>query len=124
MNSKELQEKIRRLKEDLRDLKTVQAIGGDSWVVYRTEINYTAQPNKVNVITFVPDDAGEFVARAYWTTPDRSVPGSDFDITPDPNMQGKWYDCTYSASAVARTIMIYSTKKGKAFLTPLVTQVA
>lgn len=113
----ELALRTKRLAADILDMKHNQTIGGDSWVVYRTELNFTKEPGMINVITFVPDIANDFVALAVYTTPDRTIWGIDQDITPDPNVNGKWYDCTFVFGSSDRTIFIYSTVKGTAFIT-------
>lgn len=119
MEKNKLAEKLNRLINDLKDLKFRQAIGGDSWVVYRTELEYMDEGGGSNghiyQVDFQPDVGGNFVARAYWTTPDRLTNGTE--LAPDPNVNGRWYKVDTLFSPGVRTIFVYSTKKGKIVLT-------
>lgn len=105
--------RVKRLENDIRELKTNQTLGGDSWVVYRKEIQYTKTAGSKHKITFTPDIAGDYVAVAMWFwpgNPDRR--GTDQDLAPDPNINGVWWDNTYAFGSISRGIMIWSTKKG------------
>lgn len=115
MNTRnEYVDRIKRVESDVKQLKTNQTIGGDSWVVYKYRIDYVKTPATISKITFTPDIAGDYVATALWFFPDNPDPFlNDQDVTPDPNINGVWWDVTYAFSGVNRSIMVYSTKKGK-----------
>ena len=112
MDTQGLEKRLTRLRSDILELKTNQSIGGDSWIVYRHDIVFTKTAGSINVITFTPDVAGDFVTKAVANNGDRSLTGTDLDLMPDPNVKGKWYDCTYAFGPVTRVIMLYSTRKG------------
>lgn len=126
-DSKELQDRVRRITADLKDLKHNQTIGGDSWVVYRQEATYVKpQPNygvnhtqPVFRIDFTPDEDGPFVAVAIVAPSDRTFQANDQDIYPDPNYYGRWWDCgTIGAGWPHTVVMVFSTKKGKVTVEP------
>lgn len=119
--SNEMAKRVKRLSADLKDLKTNQTIGGDSWIVYRHEITYVKpQPSygvthsqPVFKITFTPDEAGPFVANILISPSDRTFQANDQDIMPDPNYFGVWYDCGTIGAGWAYTVaMVFATKKG------------
>lgn len=119
MNNDDLIKRVNDIRVNIQNLKTSQTIGGDSWVVYRTYINMpveTANNNTVKPkyqIDFTPDIDGNFVAKSYKVTADRLA--FAVDMTPDPNIPGRWFlDQGYF---VAWGIMIYSTRKGTARVT-------
>lgn len=115
----ELAKRVNRINADIKDLKTEQAIGGDSWVIYRSQVTYTALVGRIYQLDFVPDVTGAFVAKAYLTSPDRIIYGSELDVTPDPNVNGRWYVVAATFGTVDRTLFVYSTKKGTLTLTDL-----
>lgn len=118
----ELARRMNRINTDIKDLKFRQAVGGDSWVVYRTKLDFTHEAGGVNghyyQIDFQPGTGGNFVAKAYWTTPDLISAASM--LTPDPNINGRFYmiDPIFGSPTV-RTIFVYSTKRGKIIITDL-----
>lgn len=119
---KDFIKRVNDIQTNIRNFKTNQTIGGDSWVVYRTAINFTNSYNKLWQVDFIPDTAGSFVAKAYWTTQDRGIYGSDQEFTPDPNYFGRWYyfrSIANNGAQIAETIMVYSTKKGTIVMTQL-----
>ncbi len=110
----ELTNRLKRVESDIKQLKTNQTIGGDSWVVYKYKFDFVKVPTNVQKIIFTPDIAGDFVAQAFWYFPDNpDAFMNDQDITPDPNINGVWWDCSYAFASVNRTIVVFSTKKGK-----------
>lgn len=112
--SNELAERAKRLENDIKQLKTNQTVGGDSWVMYKYKITYVKTTGVTSKVTFTPDIAGDFVAQAFWYFPDAADPFiNDSDLTPDPNINGVWWDVTYAYSAINRAIIVYTTKKGK-----------
>jgi hypothetical protein len=115
----ELAKRVNRINADIKDLKTEQAIGGDSWIIYRDQVSYTSLANRIYQVDFVPDVAGSFIAKAYLTDPTRFQYGSELSVRPDPNVNGRWYVISTSFGTVDRTVFIYSTKKGTLTLTDL-----
>jgi len=117
----ELTRKIKNIQTNIRDLKTRQVIGGDSWIVYRTQLSMpspasgSGQTIPKYRLDFTPDVEGSFVAKAYNTSTDRTQYGSDQDLIPDPNYFGRWY--VTNGLFNGWDIMIYSTKKGTATVT-------
>jgi hypothetical protein len=122
MHDQELTERMSRIITDIKDLKFRQAVGGDSWVVYRTQLDFTHLGGGVSghyyQIDFQPDQGGNFVAKGYWTTPDKITGGTE--LAADPNINGRWYfiDSIFGTGAV-RTIFVYSTKRGKIIVTDI-----
>lgn len=119
MENDDLIKRVNNIRVNIQNLKTSQTIGGDSWVVYRTYIQLpteTLSNNSVKPkyqIDFTPDIEGNFVAKAYKVSEDRI--SFTLDMTPDPNVAGRWYlDQGYF---VPWGIMIYSTRKGTARVT-------
>lgn len=116
MQNKELATRLNRIVTDIKDLKFRQAIGGDSWIVYRIALDFTHAAGGITghyyQVDYQPDTSGNFVAKCFWTTPDRLTSGSE--LSPDPNVNGRWYfvDPIFG-SPTTRTIFIYSTKRGK-----------
>jgi hypothetical protein len=122
INNNELAKRLKRIQTDIKELKFRQAVGGDSWVVYRTELDFLHQAGGSTghyyQIDFQPDVGGKFVAKAYWTTPDRLTGGTE--LAPDPNVNGRFYmvDSIFG-SPTTRTIFVYSTKRGKIVITDI-----
>lgn len=111
-------EKIKSIQSNIRQLKTTQTIGGDSWVVYRTMIPMPTPTtgagsavDPVYRIDFTPEVEGPFVAKAFSSDSDRPM-------VPDPNYYGRWYlvEANYAGNW---QLMIYSTKKGTATVTQI-----
>lgn len=125
-DSKALQDRVRRLSADLKDLKHNQTIGGDSWVVYRHEATYVKpQPNygvvhtqPIFQIDFIPNEDGPFVALAIVTISSKAFQADEQDVYPDPNYYGRWYDCGTTGAGGSTTVMVFSTKKGVVRVSP------
>lgn len=120
MNDDDLIKRVNDIRTNIRNLKTTQIIGGDSWVVYRQYIPMPLasgpQPSSSKptyLVEFTPDIDGPFVAKAYYTTDDRISYARD--LAPDPNYFGRWF-CP-RGYFVPWGIMVYSTKKGNATVT-------
>ena len=120
MEKNEIVKALDRVITDMKDMKYRQAIGGDSWVVYRAETTFDVVEGHKYRVDFVPDFPGNFVAKAYEVDPDRTLYGSDRYLHPDPNINGRWW-FTWSpfSGTIARTVFIYSTKKGTIGITDL-----
>lgn len=106
--------RLNKVITEIKNIKTTQTIGGDSWVVYRTEIDVTLAPNSEYKVIFSPITNNEFVAVCKLTDPERVLAGEMRDLVPDPNINGVWWRPAYSPSTMglARTIFVYSTVKG------------
>lgn len=117
----DLIKRVNNIRTNIRNLKTNQVVGGDSWVVYRTKVDFTHGANVYYRVDFTPDVSGNFVAKAFWTTQDRVLYGSDRELIPDPNYSGRWYYVRRVFGNINETIFIYSTKKGTITLTNLST---
>jgi hypothetical protein len=122
MNNDRLTQEINSTIKSIQDLKYRQFIGGDSWVVYRTEINFTSILGHVYKVDFYPDTSGRYVAKAYLTVPERDIAGSDQAMHPDPNVDGRWWMAQNHVGDA--TIFVYSTKKGILNLTDVSTTVS
>lgn len=116
----ELQKRMNKLSSTIKDLKTNQTIGGDSWVLYRTKALMTLPAGQWKIqIDFIPDITGDFVATAYLVSTQPT--GFTYFSEPcyvDPNYQGRWYRREGSPSAaITIAVLVYSTREGKIVLT-------
>lgn len=116
----DLIKRVNEIRTNIRNLKTTQTIGGDSWVVYRTYLDMPVSSGGVGSsnkpkyrVDFTPDVDGQFISKAYMVTTDRTQYA--VDLTPDPNYFGRWF--VPSGYAVPWGVMIYSTRKGSAVVT-------
>lgn len=106
--------RINKVVTEIKNMKMNQVIGGDSWVVYRAEIDYTTVPSREYLVIFSPEVSGEYVAVCKVTSPDRGIYGSIGDLMPDPNVAGRWYRPYQVANnnQVLQTFFVYSSVKG------------
>lgn len=108
---------IKRLNKtltEIKNFKTNQSIGGDSWVVYRSEIDYPIMGAGEYIVRFSPESNNDYVAVCKVTDPDRGMYGTIGDLVPDPNIKGKWWR-PYQHSGttlITQTFFVYSTVKG------------
>lgn len=118
----QLQNKLNRIAANIKELKSNQVFGGDSWEVYRFSSDFSRAYTRCYRIDFYPDIEGPFVAKAYLTSPDRITYGSDRDLRPDPNYSGRWYTVWNTAAGSTPqpwTVFIYSTRKGRVVITDI-----
>lgn len=101
---------------EIKNMKMNQVIGGDSWVVYRTEATILTTWNSEYLIQFSPEVSNDYVAVCKVTSPDRGIFGSIRELIPDANIQGKWWlpssSATQTGNPVEKTFFVYSTVKG------------
>lgn len=111
----ELAKRVSKLKETVKDLKTNQVIGGDSWVMYRTKIVIPMTPLATFQVDFIPDTEGRFVNRAYKVSAgDEAYSSYSEPLDPDPNYDGRWYVTNdFVDVSVEQGIMFYTTKPGR-----------
>lgn len=112
MDDKRLRSKLDRLEREIKDLKLNQIIGGDSWVVYRTKINFTRDMNKSYKVTFSPAIAGQYVAVAKLANGDGDF--RLYGLHPDQNFTNIWWayrQLPYS-QVTGASIMVFSTIEG------------
>jgi hypothetical protein len=121
MDRNELAIRMHRVISDIKDLKFRQAVGGDSWVVYRQELVFAHAGGGISghyyQVDFQPNTGGNFVAKCYWTSTDKLIDG--VELTPDPNINGRWYMVDPIFGADNYIIFIYSTKKGNIIVTDM-----
>ena len=113
-NQSKFTTRLNRVITEIKNFKTNQLIGGDSWIVYRSEIDYSILPSHEYLVTFAPESSNDFTAVCKVTSPDRTIPGSIGDLTPDPYVNGKWWRRYQfsSTTPVIQTFFVYSTVKG------------
>lgn len=106
--------RVDKVLAEIKNMKMNQTVGGDSWVVYRSEVNYPIVPNRQYTIRFSPETNNNFVAVCKVTSPDRQIPGSIGDLLADSNVQGLWWRPYQfnSSTPVIQTFFVYSTVKG------------
>lgn len=118
--------RVNKVVTEIKNLKTNQIIGGDSWVVYRAEVIIGQAWNREYLIRFSPEVNLPYVARCYETSPDRVIYGSTSELYPDPNNQGIWWVPSTSVSAtgtmIDTTFFVYSTVKGSVSVTDVTGQ--
>lgn len=107
-------QRLNKVVTEIKNMKMNQTVGGDSWIVYRSEINIPTSFSKEYRIIFSPETNNSFVAVLKSTSPDRTTYGSIGDFMPDPNLPGVWWKPYQFASSltVDATYFCYSTVKG------------
>lgn len=110
----DFQTRLNKTLTEIKNMKMNQIVGGDSWVVYRTEVVFTTSPNREYILRFSPESSQPYVAVAKVTSPDRVIYGSIGDFFPHPNLPGIWFRPFQfnSSNTVAQTFFVYSTVKG------------
>lgn len=106
--------RVDKVLAEIKNMKMNQTVGGDSWVVYRSEVNHPMVPNRQYTIRFSPETNNNFVAVCKRTSPDRQISGSIGDALADPNIAGLWWRPYQfnSSTPVVQTFFVYSTVKG------------
>lgn len=107
-------QRLNKVTTEIKNMKMNQTIGGDSWVVYRSEVTAVTQMSREYKIIFSPEVSNNYVAVLKRTSPDRVIYGSIGDTHPDPNIPGVWWR-PYQFSGgvpVEQTFFVYSTVKG------------
>lgn len=107
-------QRLNKVVTEIKNMKMNQTIGGDSWIVYRTEVTLPVSFAKEYRIIFSPETNNSFVAVLKRTSPDRQIYGSIVDFLPDPNLPGVWWQPYQFAGSltVDSTYFCYSTVKG------------
>lgn len=118
MNDDNFTKRVNKVITEIKNLKTNQVIGGDSWVVYRAEVIITQVWNKEYVIRFSPEVNLPYVARCYETSPDRTVYGDTSELYPDPNKAGVWWVPSTSINSTGLQkyrvkLIVYATDSGR-----------
>ena len=117
-------DRLNRTLAEIKNMKMNQTVGGDSWVVYRAEVNMVVSGAREYVIIFSPETNNDYVAVCKVTSPDRVIYGSIGDLMPDPNIKGKWWKPFQFSGAgfVEQTFFVYSTVKGTVSITDVTGQ--
>lgn len=110
----DINERLHKVVTEIKNMKMNQTVGGDSWVVYRTEVTYTTDASREYRVRFSPETSQDFVAVCKRTTPDRAFYGTILQLIPDPNIKGIWWRPFQFPNGydLTETFFIYSTVKG------------
>lgn len=106
--------RFNKVTTEIKNMKMNQTVGGDSWVVYRAEVEMLTNGSKEYKIVFSPETSNDYVAVCKRTSPDRVIYGSIGDMYPDQNKPGVWWrPFQFNGGLdVVQTFFVYSTVKG------------
>lgn len=112
-DSEQIAQKLTKIEQDIREIKSSQIATGDSWVLYSITGSFVSSGQKIR-LDFTPDSTGPFLFNIYSLSSTQFAVGSFFH---DYTKQGRAYYTENQTGTI--NYVIQSTKKGTVQITYL-----
>lgn len=111
-----IQNRIKKLKQDIIQIKASQYASGDSWILHAVSGSFTGTPNKAVQVDFIPDSPGLFTWNIYSLIGEFA---SLEEFFPDYANPGRAYYTANPYSTTTVDFVVYATKRGTVKVTYL-----